>query len=607
MITDREQRSFLEIARPPLNMRLTYCIGTTFTLDFSALIALALATQGEQRSEETLDIADSYQKLYSFGARAIVFCQSCRIMKLPKEFFRPEKTPRQRLLSLLDAIITPISTNEVEGTFHPKVWLFRFDPVERSGDPVWKILIASRNLTEAQTWEICAELVGSRSGHSDSRNKDLKRFFSQLKDKSGIKAKQLIDKALRDLSSVEFVPPKPFNTAAFIAKRGKGASFPVLDNVRYKKIIAVSPFLAMKALKKLNNVTDAAMIAGIKDVQLLESLPKIKENTYLFKLEGMDFHAKLYLCLRKDGKGTDVYLGSANLTNAGMLSEGKNVEAMLKLSCGKDLLGDFENKFIYQEKKRDRSKSKLYPWLRRLNDSDLEDSLHVQDDEKKRLPLEMVRADLASGTFVLKRTGRVWKLRWNGSVGPWDPKVRVTLQVSDDDTVYDLRSFINVYARVQVRSKAPSAFILVRAEMVGVSPIEFGSVAEVIGGSKKRGEEVFQEIARATKFGEMLRSVLRESPGRLFVTKDPIPPVGEDGNESRQSLPGNGKPKRHKKIESYVEALLLSDLDSSHQREMIERTISVYAKRGNKEALMLQRFWRRLQTALHEVGIHANE
>jgi len=104
MISVNNQISFLELIRPPTGCSMTYCIGTTFTLDLTALTQVALSCQGEsarppQEFEETkpssddidsvsntrrTDIITAFKLLNNFRNKAVVFYHSCRIQQIPR-------------------------------------------------------------------------------------------------------------------------------------------------------------------------------------------------------------------------------------------------------------------------------------------------------------------------------------------------------------------------------------------------------------------------------------------------------------------------------------------------------------------------------------------
>ncbi len=593
MISDRDQRAFLEFARPPAGMRLAYCVGTTFTLDFTVLVQLALATQGETKAEEALDLPAAFKKLYEFESRSIVFCQSCRIQHIPPEFFQPQKTPRQRLLSLLDASIHAVKTSEPQGTFHPKVWLLRFDANENHREPVWRLLVTSRNLSEANTWEIGAELEGARVQPSASRNVELRQFLATLLANSpeNDKGRRIIKRAREDLAGVEFRINHPFKEWSFLVKSGVDTAFDILDEQRYRKIIAVSPFLSKTALAKLAKVSEAVLITDLKDVKHIEHSPSLQPNTYLFKLDGLPLHAKAYLCLRRDGRGTDIFLGSANLTRAGMFKEGRNVEAVLKLQTDQDLVADFEKKFVFENAKA----RKLYPWLFRLHDDDLEQSAAILESEERSRVLEEVRAQLSSGTFQIKRAGKhKWSIKWYGSRIVWPGDVSATVWFSEAGEGYDLHEILDGKAVFLVGNHTPSAFVRIRLWKKGAGELEFGSVAEVVGGSRRRSEEVLEQVAQTTEFGDMLKAILGDGARDMVIS------AVTDGDSKTYSA--RSRSQARARIDGYVEALLLADLDSESQRELIASIIETYAKADNPQAQALQAFWLKLTDALKEVA-----
>ena len=50
MISVRDQDSFLGQTKPPHGYRLTYCVGTTFSLELECLLQLALNSRGIEKS-----------------------------------------------------------------------------------------------------------------------------------------------------------------------------------------------------------------------------------------------------------------------------------------------------------------------------------------------------------------------------------------------------------------------------------------------------------------------------------------------------------------------------------------------------------------------------
>lgn len=601
MIDDRDTRAFLEFARPPAGMRLSYCIGTSFTLDFTALVALALATHGETKAEGEFgddQDHDIFTILHNFVSRSVVFCQACRISEIPRAFFSAKKTPRQRLLGLLDTAIRVVNTSEALGTFHPKVWLLRFDSIDCRGVSVWKLLVTSRNLSRANTWEIGAEMIGTHISRkrSSGNNGALIGFLKSLPAASrrDPDSQKLVQQAIQDLSAVEFELPDRFKEWAFITKNGKGNALAIVDSHLYRKVIAISPFLADKALAQLAQIPQSILITDIKDVRFVKNYPDLQKNTYRFELDTLKLHAKMYLCLRRDGRGTDVFLGSANLTGAAMHRDGKNSEAMLKLQARADLVTDFEGRFIFS----DRRKRSLYPWLSPINDGDLRESERLLEDDRKRKDLEDLRASLSEGTFVLKRYSRSkWVIRWRGPSFDWKPNVTGTVELMDGQALYDLRQVVERGMHVGMLVGTPSSLLWIKLAKKNTPGVDFGSVADVVGCSRQRGEDLLSQITATTGLAEMLRSILPET-----TTKNRAGSSGEADKASKQK-----KRKSHAsaQIDGYVEALLLADLDNRYQRDLITETLRSYERSGIAEATTILKFWERLQLALNEVGTSA--
>ena len=589
MISDRDQRAFLEFARPPSGTALAYCLGTTFTLDFTLLVQLALATQGEQPEGNSLSLAETFKRLYAFEACSVVYCQSCRIQNIPEELFRPRKTPWQRLLCLLDSAIESVKTTKKEETFHPKVWFLRFNSIDDPRRSVWKLLVTSRNLTEARTWEIGAEFVGVRAQPSASRNGGLIQYLDDvLRKKSGHrKTTRILDQAIHDLKCIDFQLPGQFREWAFLYKDGLNNAFPILDNQRYSKVVAVSPFLSRSALVKLAGLKESLLITDVKDVVHLKGLHALLDNSYLFRLDSYELHAKAYFCRRSDGKGTDVYLGSANLTSAGLLRQGKNIEAMVRLSSRADLVGDFERKFVFENvKKRDPHK-----WLFKLTEDAFIQSEKEQKEEQKSRIFDEIRAQLSSGTFRLKRTGKGrWSAKWFGPTVTIPKALKALVQFSDVNANYDLRRVLKQEIGFAFTG-TPSSLVRISLFATGRTPVVFGTVAEVIGGSRQRSKDLLHQITRESEFLATFKAMVGESADNI-----PSIPVGE-----KHLQPGR-KHSRNKQMpittEGYVEALLLADIENPAQRELISNVLESYVEQNNKEALAVQKFWNALVDAL---------
>ncbi len=599
MLRDSDQSSFLDVLKAPVGMKLTYCVGTSFTLDFSALVSAALASEA---SLDGISITDAelppqllprlLKDLSNFESKAIVFCQNCRISKIPKEFFEKKQSPKQRLLGLLDATIVCVSPNE--GFFHPKVWFLRFDSTDNDkARPMWRLLVASRNLSESRFWEIGAELTGASAKRKHQENKQLASFFKYLSKQcpQNKKAQKLLSKARTDLENVLFEVPAGFNESAFLWKEPTTGVFKIIDPDTYDKIIAVSPFLADGMLKQLSAVKESILITGTKDLHLLKKYPELHKNTYAFKLkdENIELHAKLYFCKHKGKDTTDLYLGSANLTNKGQSKFGGNTEALLKLESDKDLLKSFEKAFIFSNT----NKKTLHEWLSTVLESDIVQSQESNKLEEKRKLLDDTRELISGGAFLLHKKSRLrWELSWEGNSIDWPKEVQAKLKIAGDSREYDLKALISSGKKIRLNTSDPQSFLFIRLTQKGLDPCSFYTNAEVVSARASRIKGLASIVAEKASLTDALSGLLTEDNTPTAYLRE------INGLVSKRS---KGKKRSGKTFDSYIESLLLADTNSPESRTLITENIEAFSRKNKLETADLKTFWESLLLARKKV------
>ncbi|WFR71707.1 phospholipase D family protein [Prescottella defluvii] len=155
MLTPDNRATFLEQLRPGAGRRLDHLVGTTFTVDLeSALLPpLAFAEYGDSRDPLAMLAA-----VHSSIANIDLFHQ-CGQVKVPStpsalmEFLAPS----------LHAVHPPRG-----GLFHPKLWLAQY--VDKDGEPSYRLLIQSRNLTPDASWDLVACFDGWHGTRRDKAN-----------------------------------------------------------------------------------------------------------------------------------------------------------------------------------------------------------------------------------------------------------------------------------------------------------------------------------------------------------------------------------------------------------------------------------------------------
>ncbi|NKS16894.1 hypothetical protein GS490_11240 [Rhodococcus hoagii] len=165
MLTPDNRATFLEQLRPGAGRRLDHLVGTTFTVDLeSALLPpLAFAEYGDSRDPLAMLAA-----VHSSIANIDLFHQ-CGQVKVPStpsalmEFLAPS----------LHAVRPPRG-----GLFHPKLWLARY--VDQDGEPSYRLLIQSRNLTPDASWDLVAAFDGWHGTRREKANTPLRKLLHYL-------------------------------------------------------------------------------------------------------------------------------------------------------------------------------------------------------------------------------------------------------------------------------------------------------------------------------------------------------------------------------------------------------------------------------------------
>ena len=277
MISIRDQNSFLGQAKPPGGYRLTYCIGTTFSLDLECLFKLALNSRRIESTIEETNELDAFAALQEFQAKAVVFCQNCRIKE--SRFLLDETRGSKgirKLLAALDASVIAVPAPSFKGAFHPKVWVFRYDGDAGKAPPLFTLCVQSRNLTTSKDWDITAIFSGSLSHTKSIKNQPLIKFLNHLLNHAKHSQKQkLIQRAIQDLAQVHFESIPDFSDRGeFQFQWPKYQAWNFLDPARYRELIAVSPFLGktVGTLQALNSVPRFTLITGPKDIATIKRL-----------------------------------------------------------------------------------------------------------------------------------------------------------------------------------------------------------------------------------------------------------------------------------------------------------------------------------------------
>ena len=349
MLDPRERTVLLEALRPPEGAELDAAIGTTFSLDLSALLTAPLAfTVFDQEGADgrlTADPLVLLESLRQFAERITIFCQAGRIA-VPKQH-RP-------LFGYLERSVVEVAAPREGGVFHPKVWLLRFRAAE--GEALYRFLCLSRNLTFDSSWDTVLVLDGrleAERKNAFNANHPLGDFIRDLPsmavrpvaDDVRSRVAQMQDEVRR----VRFTAPPWADELQFRPLGIRGyQKWPFPENER--PMMVVSPFVSAGALKRLAEGRKGCVLVS-RDVALEGVPPEVlarfdrvcflSDDTEPEEVaeESADdgdaageetlrgLHAKLYVM--DDGWHARLWTGSANATEAAFA---RNVEFLVELA-----------------------------------------------------------------------------------------------------------------------------------------------------------------------------------------------------------------------------------------------------------------------------------
>jgi len=340
MIQPKDRSTLTEALIPPAGYTFDTGVATTYSLDLGTLMALPLQLAWLATSDDIEGRNDPIRLLEGLRRttkRLSVFSDRGRmhVPRLP-----------HALMGLMEEMIYEVSARH-GGAFHPKVWALRF----LSDDPrkvcCIRLLILSRNLTEDRSWDLNLCLEGRPKGGIHKQNREIADFIRRLPEWS---AKPLSTNRIQDIESLasdlhrcEWELPGSFEEVVFhvlgVGPKPKPFSIAAADET-----VIVSPFLSDGAIQSIIGKTGAglALVSRSEELALLSAETRSKfhrvdvlnddadsgSEEEVLSSECRGLHAKAIV--QRRGWWTNVFVGSANCTNAAMLN-GTNVEVVAEL------------------------------------------------------------------------------------------------------------------------------------------------------------------------------------------------------------------------------------------------------------------------------------
>ena len=338
MLAPDNRALLLDALRPPAGHHLDHAVATTFTLDLETALMVPLAFAGFQFDEQP-DHIEIMESLRGMSERFDVFHQAGAINS---------STWPSDLLALLEDVVHGVRQPRPGHIFHPKVWVLRFrDP---SGQPHFRLLVLSRNLTNDRSWDTLLWLDGQVGEQRKESNAPLTRFIDAL---SGLTVTRLppvrrtrLAALAEELRRVNWERPDGVREVRFHPiGLPDSPPFPVEEHFSGYRKLAVSPYVRDEAIGRLLRVRageKAVLVSrggeiatlredSIEHLEVYELDPTASlsgdEEENADKAILTHLHAKIFAVER--ARLAHLFVGSANATDAGF--GGGNIEFLCEL------------------------------------------------------------------------------------------------------------------------------------------------------------------------------------------------------------------------------------------------------------------------------------
>lgn len=346
MLEPDTRELLLDLLRPLPGAELDQAIGTTYTLDLSALLVAPLAFamfDWAVEDDGRPDPIAMLEALRRHAERTTVFHQA-GMVALPTW---------QPLLVHLEGSVVAVTPPDEQAIFHPKLWLLRFVDQDDPGRFTYRLVVLSRNLTFDTSWDTVVILEGHRRGASQV-GETLGTLVDGLVDRArtlgGDRSAALREVAV-DVRDVVFDPPEDVDTVR-LHVLGMGGPPPELPQGADQAVV-VSPFLGPAGVSR--GFAGAQRRTLVSRPESLDALPQdalagvetrvmedglVDDDTARAtgtvplspdEPDGDDrvlrgLHAKLYAY--EQGGATTLLAGSVNATDPAWFS---NVEVLVEL------------------------------------------------------------------------------------------------------------------------------------------------------------------------------------------------------------------------------------------------------------------------------------
>jgi hypothetical protein len=338
MLAPNDRAIYVEALTPPVGFELTEAIATTYSADLETLVGipihLAIQDYGipEDLDASTLQILLAFRRL---AKRLTIFVHGGCIAA---------PTRPHRLFAQIEPVL--VEASGPQGALHAKLWVLRF---ERAGEVRLRMIVPTRNLTTSRAWDAALVLDGLVTRSPDRRNRPIADLLNQLpalaRGSVSDAVRERCARLAEDVRRTVWEAPPGWDLVGFeVLGLARTRSLPFEDS---DELVIVSPFVVNEAIRGLLETTKKGRALIARPEELAKLQPDLRtrfEDCYVLaddassdpdgeeldaKLRGL--HAKLYFAQK--GATTNLWIGSANATRAGLY--GHNLEILAQLSTRK--------------------------------------------------------------------------------------------------------------------------------------------------------------------------------------------------------------------------------------------------------------------------------
>lgn len=344
---------------------LEFAVGTTYSLDAEAFLAIALsfARLGDVSEADFQSPFRLLEGLRQANNRVAIFCNRGGLQ--PPVRMNP-------LYAMLDKSVFEMA-DERKGcelaNFHPKIWIIKERSIDNHEKRQIKLIVLSRNLTKDSSLDFAVSMtapLGVRANAELKRkHQSLKNLLLILAEKANKDKKSKIKKLANDLDSMgafDLEPPyEGYDFFPIHFGESLNESIDFKSELPGERMAVVSPFIDAETLNWLNSFRqkqEKVLITSLDSLtpEIMELYSGDNREVWVVSqiaeqndIQPMNLHAKIYFSWGPKTGGIHLWLGSANATHNGFY---RNSEFLLKLTLkrGRGQFEDFKALFCDEKK-----------------------------------------------------------------------------------------------------------------------------------------------------------------------------------------------------------------------------------------------------------------